>query len=74
MASVADSRFKQRAVIEFLVHENESVVNIHINVCVQCMGVVQSIGALLGGGIRELKRQEVQKPSSVICRVLVVLP
>jgi hypothetical protein len=25
------------------------------------MGVVQSIGALLGGGLRELKRQEVQK-------------
>jgi hypothetical protein len=38
------------------------------------MGVVQSIGALLSGGLRELKRQEVQKPSSVICRVLVVLP
>jgi transposase len=29
MASVEDSRLKQRAVIEFLVHENESVVNIH---------------------------------------------
>jgi hypothetical protein len=38
------------------------------------MGVVQSIGALLGGGLRELKRQEVQKPSSMICCVLVVLP
>jgi hypothetical protein len=54
MASVADSRFKQRTVIEFLVHENKSVVNIH-EICVQCMGVVQWIGALLGGGLRELK-------------------
>jgi transposase len=33
MASVADSHFKQRAVIEFLVHENESVVNIHKHLC-----------------------------------------
>jgi transposase len=33
MTSVADSRFKQRAVIEFLVHENESVVNIHKYLC-----------------------------------------
>jgi transposase len=33
MASVADSRFKQRAVIEFLAHENESVVNIHKCLC-----------------------------------------
>jgi transposase len=31
--SVADSHFKQRAVIEFLVHENESVVNIHKRLC-----------------------------------------
>jgi hypothetical protein len=29
MACVPDSRFKLRAVIEFLVHKNESVVNIH---------------------------------------------
>jgi hypothetical protein len=29
MVSVADSHFKQRAVTEFLVHKNESVVNIH---------------------------------------------
>jgi hypothetical protein len=33
MASVAESRFKQRAVIEFLVHKNESVVNIHKRLC-----------------------------------------
>jgi transposase len=33
MVSVADSRFKQRAVIEFLVHENESVVKIHKRLC-----------------------------------------
>jgi transposase len=33
MASVADSCFKQQAVIEFLVHKNESVVNIHKRLC-----------------------------------------
>jgi hypothetical protein len=33
MASVSDPRFKQRAVSEFLVHENESVVNIHKLLC-----------------------------------------
>jgi transposase len=33
MASVTDLRFKQRAIIEFLVHENESVVNIHKRLC-----------------------------------------
>jgi hypothetical protein len=33
MASIADSRFKQRAVIEFLVHENESVLNNHKRWC-----------------------------------------
>jgi hypothetical protein len=33
MASVADSHFKQRAVIELLVHKNESVVNIHKCLC-----------------------------------------
>jgi hypothetical protein len=33
VASVADSRFKQRAVIEFLVHKNVSVVNIHERLC-----------------------------------------
>jgi hypothetical protein len=73
MASVADSRFKQRAVIEVLVHKNENVVNIHKHLGV-VYGSVQSIEALLGDELRELKRQEVQKPSSVICRVLVVLP
>jgi hypothetical protein len=29
----ADSRFKQQAVTEFFVHENESVVNIHKRLC-----------------------------------------
>jgi hypothetical protein len=33
MASVADSRFKLRAAIEFLVHKTESVVNMHKRVC-----------------------------------------
>jgi hypothetical protein len=31
--SVADSRFKQLAVIEFLVYEKESVVNINKRLC-----------------------------------------
>jgi transposase len=33
MVSVADSCFKQKAVIEFFVHEKESVVNIHKRLC-----------------------------------------
>jgi hypothetical protein len=33
MASVADSCYKQRAVIEFLVHENKVVLNIHKRLC-----------------------------------------
>jgi transposase len=33
MASAADSHFKQRAVISFLVHEKESVLNIHKRLC-----------------------------------------
>jgi len=33
MASVCDSRYKQRAVIEFLVAEKESVGNIHKRLC-----------------------------------------
>jgi hypothetical protein len=36
MVSVADSRFKQRAIIEFLVHENGSVMNIHKRLCAVC--------------------------------------
>jgi hypothetical protein len=64
---------KQRAVTEFLVHK-KNVWCTSINVCVQSIGVMQSIGALLGGGLRELKHQEVQKPSSVIYHVPVILP
>ena len=33
MASVSDTRYKQRAVIEFLVAEKESVENIHKRLC-----------------------------------------
>jgi hypothetical protein len=33
MVSVADSCFKQKAVIEFLVHKNKSVVNIPKHLC-----------------------------------------
>jgi transposase len=33
MASVSDTRYKQRAVVEFLVAEKESVGNIHKRLC-----------------------------------------
>jgi hypothetical protein len=59
MEFVAGWALKQRVVIEFFVHENESVVNIHKRLCAM-YGVLQSIGALLGGGLRELNCQEVQ--------------
>jgi transposase len=36
MASVSDTRYKQRAVIEFLVAEKESVGNIHKLLCAVC--------------------------------------
>ena len=38
------------------------------------MEVVQSIGALLGAGFRELRLQKVEKPSCMIYRGLGVLP
>jgi hypothetical protein len=34
------------------------------NVCVLCMEVVQSMGALLDAGFRELRHQEVEKRDS----------
>jgi hypothetical protein len=48
------------------------VENIH-NGCMLCMEVVQSTGALLDTGFRELRLQEVQK-WSIINRGLGVLP
>jgi hypothetical protein len=63
MASVSDTRFKQRAVIEFLVAEKESWGTFK-NGCVLCMEVVQSIGAPLDAGIREVRLQEVEKRDS----------
>jgi hypothetical protein len=63
MASVSHTRYKQRAVIEFLVAEKESVGNIHKG-CMLCMEVVQSIGAPLEAGFRELRLQEVEKRDS----------
>jgi hypothetical protein len=63
MVSVYDTRYKQRAVIELLVAEKESVDNIH-NGCVLCMEVVQSIRAPLDAGFRELRLQEVEKRDS----------
>jgi hypothetical protein len=63
MASVSDTRYKQRTVIEFLVAEKETVWNIHKG-CVLCMEVVQSIGAPLHAGFRVLRLQEVEKRDS----------
>jgi hypothetical protein len=73
MASVSDTRYKQRAGIEFLVAGKEIVGNIH-NGCVLYMEVVHSIGALLDAGFRELRLQEVEKRSCMIDRGLGVLP
>jgi hypothetical protein len=63
MASVSDTRYKQRAVFELIVAEKESVGNIHKS-CVLCMEVVQSIGAPLDAGFRKLRLQEVKKRDS----------
>jgi hypothetical protein len=63
MASVSDKRYKQRAVIEFLVAEKE-IGGTFINGCVLCMEVVQSIGAPFDAGFRELRLQEVEKRDS----------
>jgi hypothetical protein len=60
MESVSDTRYKQRAVIEFLVAGEESG-GIFTNGCVLCMEVVQSIGAPLDVGFRDLRLQEVEK-------------
>ncbi|PSN54904.1 hypothetical protein C0J52_01683 [Blattella germanica] len=49
MASVSDIRHKQRAMIEFLVAEKETVGNIH-NICAKSMEHLQSIGVPLVAG------------------------
>jgi hypothetical protein len=62
MASVSDTRYKQRAVAEFIVAEKEW--RTFTNGCVLCMEVLQSIGAPLHAGFRELRLQEVEKRDS----------
>jgi hypothetical protein len=59
MASVSDTRYKQRAVIEFFVAEKEKW-GTFTNGCVLCMEAVQSIEAPLDAGFRELRLQEVE--------------
>jgi hypothetical protein len=54
------------------VEEKESVGNIHKRLCA-VYGVVQSIGALLDAGFRELRLQEVEKLSCMIVRGLGIL-
>jgi hypothetical protein len=73
MAPVSDTRYKQRAVIEFLLAEKE-MWGIFTNGCVLCMEVVQSIEAPLDAGLRELRLQEVEKLSCMIVRGLGALP
>jgi hypothetical protein len=60
---VSDTRYKQRAVIEFLV-AGKKVWGTFTDGCVLCMEVVQSIGAPLDAGFRELRLQEVEKRDS----------
>jgi hypothetical protein len=72
MTSVSDTRYKQRAVIEFLVAEKEGV-GTFTNGCVLCMELVQSIGAPLDAGFRELRLQKLEKRSWTIDRGLGVL-
>jgi len=72
MESVSDTRYKQRAVIEFLVTEKESVENIHKRLCA-VYGIVQSIGALLDAEFRELRLQKGEKRICMIDRGLDVL-
>ena len=63
MAPVSDTRYKQRAVIEFLVAERESVGNIHKRLCAvygSCAVDRSTVGRLvqrvkaLGNGETEL--------------------
>jgi hypothetical protein len=72
MVSVADYHFKQQAVIKFLVHENKRVVNIHKRLCA-VHGSCAIDRSTVGQWVKRVKASEVQKPSSVICGVLVVL-
>ena len=65
MTFVSDTRYKQRAVVEFLVAEKESV-GTFTNGRVLCMEVVQSMGAQLDAGFRELRLQEVGKRSCMM--------
>ena len=72
MASVSDTHYKQQPVIEFLVAEK--LWRTFINGCVLYMEVVQSIGALLDAGFRELRLQKVEKRICMIDRGLDGLP
>jgi hypothetical protein len=73
MVFVFDIRYKQRAIIEFLVAEKK-VWETLTNGCVLCMDVLQSKGAPLDAGFRELRLQEVEKWSCIIDRGLGDLP
>jgi hypothetical protein len=60
MASVSDTRYKQRAVIEFLVAEKEIVGNIHKHLCaVYGSCAVDKITA--GRWVQSIRLQEVEK-------------
>jgi hypothetical protein len=63
MASVSDTRYKQRAVIEFLVAEKESVENIHKRFCAVC-GSCAADRSTVGSWVQRVRLQEVEKRDS----------
>jgi hypothetical protein len=60
MASVSDTRYKLRAVIEFLVAEKENVRNIHKRLCA-VYGSCAINRVPLDAVFRDLRLQEVEK-------------
>jgi hypothetical protein len=73
MAPVSDTRYKQRAVIEFLVAEKESVGNIHKRLC-DVYGSCAVYRSTVGRWFRELRLQEMEKLSCMIVHGLGILP
>jgi hypothetical protein len=73
MAPVSDTRYKQRAVIEFLVGEKESVGNIHKRLCA-VYGSFAVDRSTVGRWFREFRLQEMEKLSCMIVRGLGILP
>ena len=73
MASVSDTRYKQQAVIEFLVAEKESVENIHKRLCA-VYGSCAVDRSTAGRWVQRVKASKVEKRICMINRGLNVLP